>query len=50
MWIILAAVLVVCWLLGLVLFHVTGFVIHILLVIAVIAVVMHFIRGRKSAP
>jgi hypothetical protein len=50
MWIILAAVLVVCWLGGLLFFHVTGFVIHILLIIAVIAIVMHFIRGRKSAP
>jgi len=42
----LAAILVVLWLLGFAAFHVAGGLIHILLVIAVIVVIVHFIRGR----
>ena len=45
---IIAAVLVVMWLLGFFAFHVTTSVIHILLVIAVVMVVLHFMRGRRS--
>ena len=46
MLLIVALVLLVLWLLGLVAFHVTSFAIHILLLIAVVALVMHFVRGR----
>lgn len=42
----LAAILVVLWLLGFVGFHVAGGLIHILLVLAVIVVIVHFVRGR----
>ncbi|HTM94711.1 MAG TPA: lmo0937 family membrane protein [Croceibacterium sp.] len=42
----LAAILVVLWLLGFVGFHVAGGLIHILLVIAIIVVIVHFLRGR----
>jgi hypothetical protein len=42
----LAAILVVLWLLGFVAFHVAGGLIHLLLVIAVIVIIVHFIRGR----
>ncbi|HEX7656884.1 MAG: lmo0937 family membrane protein [Sphingomonas sp.] len=42
----LAAILVVLWLLGFLAFHVAGGLIHLLLVIAVIVVIVHFIRGR----
>ena len=41
-------ILVVLWLAGLLLFKVTGAIIHIALVIGVIMLVMHFIRGRRS--
>ena len=44
---IIAAVLVVLWLLGFFAFHVTTAVIHILLVIAVVMIVLHFMRGRR---
>ena len=44
----LAAVLLICWLLGLTAFHVTGGVIHLLLIVAVISLVMHFVRGRTA--
>ena len=41
-----AIVLVVAWLLGFVVFHAAGGFLHILLVVAVIALIVHFIRGR----
>lgn len=37
-----AAVLAVLWLLGLVAFHVTAFAFHVLLLVAVIALIAHF--------
>lgn len=43
----IAAVLVILWLLGFLAFHVTAFAIHILLIAAVIAIVLHFLRGRR---
>jgi len=45
---IIALVLIVLWLLGLFAFHVTAAFIHILLVIALIMVVLHFMRGRRG--
>jgi hypothetical protein len=42
----IAAILVILWLLGFAAFHVAGGLIHILLVIAIIVVIVHFIRGR----
>jgi hypothetical protein len=45
---ILFAVLVIAWLLGLTVFHVAGGLIHILLVLAVVALVLHFIRGGSA--
>lgn len=47
MFLILAVVLVLAWLGGFVLFHVSSFLIHILLIFAVIALIMHFVRGRS---
>jgi hypothetical protein len=46
---IIAAVLIVCWLLGFFVLHVSSFLIHILLIIGVIMVIMHFVRGRGGA-
>jgi Flp pilus assembly protein TadB len=45
---IIAAVLVVLWLLGFFAFHITTAAIHIILVIALVLVVLHFMRGRRS--
>ncbi len=45
---IIAAVLVVLWLLGFLAFHVTGGLIHILLVAGIIMLVLHFLRGRSA--
>lgn len=49
MFLILAVVLVLLWVGGFTIFHVSGFLIHILLLFAVISIVMHFITGRRSA-
>jgi hypothetical protein len=45
---IVAAVLLIAWLLGLTAFHVTGGIIHLLLIFALISFVMHFVRGRST--
>jgi hypothetical protein len=45
---ILALILVVLWLLGFFAFHITAAAIHIVLVIALILIVLHFVRGRRS--
>jgi hypothetical protein len=47
LWII-AAVLVVLWLLGFIIFHVSSWLIHLLLVIAVIVIVINLLRGRRG--
>lgn len=44
----LFGVLLVLWLLGFLAFHVAGGLIHILLVIAVISLIMHFVRGGRA--
>jgi hypothetical protein len=45
----IAVILLVLWLLGFVGFHVMGSFIHILLVLAVIAVAVNLIQGRRAA-
>jgi Family of unknown function (DUF5670) len=44
----IAGILLVLWLLGFLAFHVTAGTIHILLVLALIFVVLHFFRGRGA--
>ena len=44
----IAVILVVLWLLGAFVLHVGGGLIHILLVIGIIVLVLHFIRGRRT--
>ena len=44
----LGVILIVAWLLGFVVFHVAGGLIHLLLVVAVIAFIFHLLSGRKS--
>ena len=46
---ILFAVLLIAWILGLSVFHAAGGLIHILLILAVISLILHFVRGRASA-
>lgn len=44
----LVILLLVLWALGFFAFHVAGGLIHLLLVIAVIAIVYQFVTGRRS--
>jgi hypothetical protein len=46
---IIAAVLIVLWLLGFFAFHVTSAVIHIALVVGLILLVLHFVSGRTAS-
>lgn len=48
MFLILAVVLVVMWLGGFVMFKGAGLLIHLLLIFAVIAIIMHFVSGRRA--
>jgi hypothetical protein len=49
MFLILFLVLLVAWLLGWFAFHVAGGLIHLLLIVAIIALILHFVRGRRTA-
>jgi membrane protein YdbS with pleckstrin-like domain len=44
----IAVILIIAWALGLFAFHVTTGLIHIILVVAVIVLIMHFVTGRRS--
>lgn len=44
----LATVLLVAWLLGFTVFHVASGAIHILIIIALIAAIVHFVQGRRA--
>jgi hypothetical protein len=43
----LAVILVLAWILGFGVFHVAGGLIHLLLLLAVISILWHFVRGRR---
>jgi len=49
MFLALFGILLIMWLLGLFAFHVAGGLIHLLLIIGVICLVLHFFRGRSVA-
>ncbi len=44
----IALILLVLWALGFFAFHAAGGLIHILLIVAVIVGIMHFLRGRGT--
>jgi hypothetical protein len=48
MFLALFIVLLVIWLLSFLAFHVTAGLIHLLLIIAVISLIVHFFTGRRS--
>jgi hypothetical protein len=48
MFLILCIVLAVAWILGWGAFHVAGGLIHLLLIVALISLVVHFMRGRGA--
>jgi len=48
MFIALAIILAVAWVLGFTVFHVASAAIHLLLLVAVAAIVVHFVRGART--
>ena len=42
-------ILLLLWLLGFTVFHVASGLIHLVLILAVVALVVHFVRGRRIA-
>lgn len=48
MLLLLAIVLGVAWILGFGVYHVASAAIHILLILALVAIVLHFVRGVGS--
>jgi len=48
MFLVLFFILLVMWLLGFAAFHVAGGLIHLLLLVAVISLVVHFVSGRRA--
>jgi hypothetical protein len=44
----IAMVLIVLWLLGLLAFHVTSGFIHVALVVGLVLLVLHFLRGSRA--
>lgn len=48
MFLILAVVLVVLWLGGFFVMHISSFFIHLLLLFAIISIIMHFVSGRRT--
>jgi hypothetical protein len=49
MWIGIAVLLAICWVVAFFVMHISSFLIHIILLVAVIALAYHFIRGRSGA-
>lgn len=46
MLVVLFVFLAVLWVLGWLVFHVAGSLIHLLLLVAVVSLILHFVRGR----
>jgi hypothetical protein len=50
MFMILFIVLLLAWLLGWTIFHVSSLFIHLLLFMGMISLIMHFVRGQGARP
>jgi len=48
-WTVLFIILLIAWIGGFTVFHVAGAFIHILLVLAFISLILHFVAGRTTA-
>ncbi len=44
----IAILLAIAWLLGFTVFHVASGAIHILIVVAIVAAIVHFLQGRSA--
>ena len=48
MLLLLAIILAIAWIFGFTVYHVASGAIHLLLILAIISVVVHFVRGTRS--
>ena len=48
-WAVLFVILLIAWLGGFTVFHVAGGLIHLLLLLAVISLILHFVMGSRTA-
>jgi hypothetical protein len=48
MFLALAVILALAWILGIGVFHVAGGLIHLLLIVALISLIWHFVTGRRT--
>ena len=48
MFLILAVVLVILWLGGFFVLHISSFLIHLLIIFAIISIIMHFVGGKRA--
>lgn len=47
-WLLLAFVLVFAWIGGFVVYHLAGFLIHVLLILAVISIIIHLFTSKRA--
>lgn len=45
---LIGIVLILGWIFGFIIYHVAGFLIHLLLIIGIIMIIAHLFTGRKS--
>jgi hypothetical protein len=45
---ILFVILLIAWIMGWGVFHVAGAMIHLLLIVALISLILHFVRGARA--
>ncbi len=48
LWTVLFIILLIAWLSGVTVFHVAGGLIHLLLVLALVSLVVHFVSGTRA--
>jgi hypothetical protein len=48
MWLAIGIILVLLWVGGFLLFHIAAFALHLLLIIAAVAFVIHLLSGRSA--
>lgn len=47
-WLILAIVLLFAWIGSFIVYHVAGFLIHLLLIVAVVSLILSLLTGRRA--
>jgi hypothetical protein len=48
MFVVIAVLLAIAWIMGFTVFHVSSAAIHLLIILAIASVVVHLVRGRST--